>query len=490
MKTSDLKKLKSGTDVRGIAVGGKITLTDEAVSLITKGFCLWLTKKFKKHELKIAVGNDTRISAPHLSDLVISSLISCGADVVYTGLSSTPSMFLLLKESDFGCDASIMITASHLPYDRNGLKFFTPEGGLSSQDIDAVIALACDGAFPAGAGKYFERSFMDEYSQILVGKVVEECGPEPLKGKKIIVDAGNGAGGFFVEKVLLPLGADVEGSLYLEPDGTFPHHIPNPENRQAIDCIAEAVKKSEADLGIIFDTDVDRAACVDKNGEEINRNSLIALMSAIILPQKGGIIVTDSVTSVHLTEFIEGLGGKHLRFRRGYKNVIDKCRELNNSGEYSPLAIETSGHAAFPENYYLDDGAYLITKILICLAKYCKDGKTLSSLIDGLKRPVEEAEIRIGFNSQSKDFKAEGNSVIEDIKNSGEETAADNYEGVRLLFGKSNAVVRMSVHDPVMPINIESDEEGGCRAVAKRLEELLENYPFLDLTNLIKFIDQ
>ncbi len=489
MKQDDLKKLKSGTDIRGIAVGDHVTLTDEAVTAITKAFCFWLAKKFNKPELKIAVGNDTRISAPRISKAVISALISCGADVIYTGLSSTPSMFLLLKESNFGCDASIMITASHLPYDKNGLKFFTPDGGLSSRDIDALLLIAAEDKYPVGAGRYFERSFMDEYSRILVEKVEDVCGLRPLEGKKIIVDAGNGAGGFFAEKVLVPLGADIDGSLYLEPDGNFPNHVPNPEDRKAIEGLSKRVMETGADLGIIFDTDVDRAACVDKGGEEINRNALIALLAAILLPEKRGVIVTDSVTGVHLTEFIESLGGTHLRYKRGYKNVIDKCRELNESGMYSPVAIETSGHAAFPENYYLDDGAYLMTKILICLSQQAKKGETLSALIKDFKRPAEEAEVRIGFNQDSRDFKAEGDKVIEDLKRADFEISTDNFEGVRIITGTGSIVVRMSVHDPVMPINFESDEAGGCKKEAIKLMDFFKEYGFLDLTNLINFID-
>lgn len=109
---------------------------------------------------------------------------------------------------------------------------------------------------------------------------------KPLAGKKIIVDAGNGAGGFYVDKVLVPLGADTEGSRFLEPDGNFPNHIPNPENERAMEAICEQVKKSGADLGIIFDTDVDRAGAVDDTGAEINRNRLIALVSAILLSER------------------------------------------------------------------------------------------------------------------------------------------------------------------------------------------------------------
>ncbi|MBD5632681.1 MAG: phosphomannomutase/phosphoglucomutase [Clostridia bacterium] len=485
MPKENLKKLKSGTDVRGVAVGDNapVTLTDEAVTKISKAFYKWLTLKTGKTNLKIALGNDSRISAPRICGLVKQAILSSGGDVVYTGLSSTPSMFILLQKRT-GLDASIMITASHMPYDRNGLKFFTPEGGLDGKDIDEVLELAESGEFVSGSGEYGESPFMDEYSAILVDKVVKECGKLPLKGKKIIVDAGNGAGGFFAEKVLKPLGADISGSQFLEPDGRFPNHIPNPEDKEAIDSLSRAVIKNKADFGIIFDTDVDRAACVNADGEEINRNSLIALISGILLEEKPGTIVTDSVTSDALTEFIESRGGKHLRYMRGYRNVIDKCKELNESGVYSPLAIETSGHAAFKENYYLDDGAYLIVKLLISLAK-----KDLTSVISDLKRPAEECEVRLGFNKNSTDFKKEGAKVIEDLKALAEKSenmrlAPDNYEGVKIGLESGTFILRMSVHDPVMPINFESNFTGGNNKTKAELLKILNGYAFLDTQNL------
>ena len=494
MQAQDFKKLKSGTDVRGIAVNAvsEITLTNEAVDRICKAFVKWLTLKTGKTRFKIAIGNDSRISAERIVNCAKTAFLSCGCDVVYTGLSSTPSMFILLKKSDFGCDASVMVTASHLPFDRNGLKFFTPEGGLDGKDIDEILDIAAKGGFVCGNGNYEEKPFMDEYSRILVKTVEDACGILPLKGKKIIVDAGNGAGGFFTEKVLIPLGADVSGSQFLEPDGYFPNHIPNPEDKQAIESISKAVIREKADLGIIFDTDVDRAACVDANGGEINRNALIALCSAILLKDKKGVIVTDSVTSDGLAEFIKNLGGEHLRYKRGYKNVIDNCKELNAAGVYSPLAIETSGHAAFKENYYLDDGAYLITKILICLAQQAKENKSLTSLISSLKRPVEADEVRITFNSNSADFKKEGAQVIEDLKklaakDKDMKLAPDNYEGVRINLLNGWILVRMSVHDPVIPINFETEVKGGNKLLAQRLLQILRAYPFLDITKLENF---
>jgi len=137
------------------------------------------------------------------------------------------------------------------------------------------------------------------------------------------------------------------------------HHVPNPEAKEAIESIKKAVLDNNADFGIIFDADGDRSAFIDNTGREINRNNLIALLSDILLKQTpGATIVTDSVTSAGLKKFIENHGGKHHRFKRGYKNVINEAKRLNNEGIYTPLAIETSGHAAFINNYFLYQDHY------------------------------------------------------------------------------------------------------------------------------------
>ena len=314
----------------------------------------------------------------------------------------------------------------------------------------------------------------------------------PLAGKRIIVDAGNGAGGFFTDKVLAPLGADTTGSQFLDPDGTFPNHIPNPENKAAMQSICEAVKAANADFGIIFDTDVDRAGAVDKDGTEINRNRLIALISAILLSERPGTIVTDSVTSDGLTKFIATRGGKHLRFKRGYKNVINEAIRLNQTGEYTPLAMETSGHAALLENYFLDDGAYLIARLLIAMANAAKEDKTLTDLIAELEMPVEALELRARFKD-GVDFKTLGKKIIEDFTAYGQSLyyatpAADNYEGFRLCYdehhGNGWALMRMSLHDPVLPMNVESNAEDGAIKIVKDLYYFLRRYDGLDLSPL------
>ncbi|MFM7613386.1 MAG: phosphomannomutase/phosphoglucomutase, partial [Synechococcales cyanobacterium] len=274
----------------------------------------------------------------------------------------------------FNCDAGVMITASHLPFNRNGLKFFTTQGGLEKGNITAILNLAAQGAIPLSPkpGTIESMDFISVYADQLVHfirtQVQHPIHPlYPLTGLKIIVDGGNGAGGFYATKVLEPLGADVTGSQFLEPDGLFPNHVPNPEDREAMESICQAVLTHQADFGIIFDTDVDRAAAVDHQGQELNRNRLIALIAAIVLKEHpGSTVVTDSITSDGLNTFIEQeLGGRHHRFKRGYKNVINEAIRLNGVGEESWLAIETSGHGAMRENYFLDDGAYLVSKLLI-----------------------------------------------------------------------------------------------------------------------------
>ena len=205
-----------------------------------------------------------------------------------------------------------------------------------------------------------------------------------------------------------------------------------------------------------------------------------------------GFFVTDCVSSDGLATFIAAHGGVHRRFKRGYKNVINECKRLNAEGRYSPLAIETSGHAALMENYFLDDGAYLVTRLLIALAQRAKAGKDLMSLIADLPEPAEAAEVRLSF-ANGCDFKALGAGVIADLTAYAQHTAGlslapDNCEGVRINFDKDAgdgwALVRMSLHEPILPINAESNRAGGNRRILRVLYEFLSKYPFLNTENL------
>lgn len=509
--TYDYSKLQNGSDIRGLAIGNNaeaINLDSEAVSRLAKSFLYLLSHNTEKepHELCIAVGRDSRISGPDLVRDIVAALIPYGTKVLDSGLSSTPAMFMSTVFEEFKCDGAIMVTASHMPSDRNGMKFFDMDGGLDKGDIADIITFAESNSVlgrlsPGTASEPIKVNLMDVYSAHLRKKIVDalDSGETPLSELSITVDAGNGAGGFYADKVLAPLGADVSSSQFLEPDGSFPNHIPNPEDKSAIESICAKVREAKTDLGLIFDTDVDRVSAVDESGKKINRNAIVALAAALIADSHpGSTVVTDSVTSRGLTAFLEGsLGLKHLRFKRGYRNVINKSIELNEQGIESDLAIETSGHAAYKENFFLDDGAYLATKIVIATAKCKNAGKGISSLISDLSEPLECQEVRLPIKGSN--FAAVGDKIIEDLRalsSSGELSECSleepNYEGVRINFNspsiKGWMLLRKSLHEPIMPLNFESDVKGGCLKIAKLLIPILSKYEDLDIGKLKELV--
>ena len=255
-----------------------INLTEKACKDIGRGFALWLKEKTGKTTMTVAVGRDSRLSGETLCNWICSAMVEQGLNVTDFGMASTPAMFMSTVTEGYQFDGSVMITASHLPFNRNGFKFFTCEGGLEKADIAQILAYA-ESSDTTGlpAGSICSDSFMDTYAVILADKIRSATGEDkPLAGFRIVVDAGNGAGGFYADKVLKPLGANTEGSRYLDPDGSFPNHIPNPEDKEAMESITAAVRETGADLGIIFDTDVDRAGAVLSDGSELNRNRIIA----------------------------------------------------------------------------------------------------------------------------------------------------------------------------------------------------------------------
>ncbi len=553
----ELMKLQNGSDIRGVAMPGvpgeDVNLDTEAVERVAGGFVRWLRKRAPEEKtLRVAVGRDSRLSGPAILKTLCAALQNAGVEVTELGLATTPAMFMstVLPRRPF--DAAIMVTASHLPWNRNGMKFFTAKGGAESADIKEILTLAGElgsplisqlalihsvtevnrtmpartmlsppkGGSPANlqsqslpldgeggplavdeviataqiAGKPKKSRFMDTYAAFLRQKIVDAAGRErPLEGLRIVVDAGNGAGGFFTKKVLEPLGADTTGSRYLDPDGRFPNHVPNPELKEAMASIRDAVLESHADFGIIFDTDADRAGAVLRSGEELNRNRLIALISAILLREHPGTtIVTDSITSTGLAAFIREKGGVHYRYRRGYRNVINEAIRLNAEGTDCQIAMETSGHAALKENWFLDDGAYLVVRLLMELA--C--GRDLESLIADLKEPAESREFRLKITDP--DFKACGQALLDGLlrfarEQQGWTEAPDNREGVRFSLDEAHGngwfLLRLSLHDPVLPLNIESDSPGGVCVIAEQLIPFLKSQEGVDVATLKSFLD-
>lgn len=330
-----LMRLQNGSDVRGVALplvpAEPVTLTPAAAADLGAAFAAWAAAAagVPVADVTVTVGRDSRLSGPALAEATAAGVLAAGARVVDVGLATTPAMFMSTVLPFGGraapATAGVMLTASHLPPNRNGLKFFTAAGGTSKADVAAIIDAAATARDARGGPPAVTvdaplptHPFLDDYGVHLAGLIRDACGAgeTPLDGFHIVVDAGNGAGGFFAG-VLESLGANTAGSQFLDPDGTFPNHVPNPEDADAMAALVAATTAAGADLGVIFDTDVDRSGVCDRTGGSVNRNRLIAMVARIALREApGGVIVTDSVTSNGLARFIEGLGGKHLRYRK------------------------------------------------------------------------------------------------------------------------------------------------------------------------------
>ena len=308
----------------------------------------------------------------------------------------------------------------------------------------------------------------------------------PLAGLKIALNAGNGSGYFF-NKILSELGADVSGSINLSPDGSFPVDtgVPNPESQLMVDATIRACENCNADLGIMLDTDADRAGFIvptkvnsnEPSGyEPLNKNRLIALLSVIFSSTSPGCtIVTDSTTSEGLSMFLKhDLGLNHYRYIRGYANVISKARSLTESGKnLVEMAIETSGHCAMRENGFLDDGTYTAVKVIGVLARMSRgdDQKSLLDLISGMKEMAETVEFRLKVRNGSQEKTKEIFDYLLDAIQYGCSTISnwdldsENQEGIRVRCGGGGGffMMRKSLHDPVIILNVEGSSKGEIR---------------------------
>lgn len=463
-----------------------------------------------------------------------------------------------------------MVTASHLPTDKNGFKFFSSTvGGFTKPHIQRMIDIALDhcqlwfdnGSYPprSGVGAVFASEYVDwmpHYERQLKKELNEQskiahsfntegadnddgsCSNKPLDGLKIVLNAGNGSGSFF-QKVLEDMGADVQGSIHTTVDSSFPQGVPNPENSKMISETIDACEKVHADLGILLDTDADRCGMVAprsfKNNdrdtgskyipvdyEPLNRNRLIALMGVVYARQAPGCaIVTDSVTSNGLSKFlVNELGLNHVRYLRGYANVIEKAKSLIQQDQIdAQVAIETSGHCAVRENGFLDDGTFTAIKVLGLLAQERKNDsnneattkkRSLLDLIEALEEHEEVAEFRLqAVDGSLESVRALFDFVALEIELSCDEEESwtiddENLEGVRISLGKKADdqnhddsgffLIRRSLHDPVICLQVEARSKTDAMKLAVvPLLNILQSKPRLasglDLSDLLNYID-
>ncbi len=483
-------RLRSGSDIRG----PEAQLTDARVEKLGYAFACWLARRTGRtpDTLRLAVGRDARASGERLKAALTRGITAADTDVLDCGMCAAPALFMTVEAGQEPADGAIMVTAAVNAPGMNGFKFITAGGGLKPAEVSEILSLSLNVEVPERlVVKWDARSQHRAALQHAAARWLEDDALKPLLGMKVIVDARGSVGADYA-RFLEELGVETEGSLRPE-DGGEPLAILSPEDPATLDAVARSVLERRADLGVVFSADGDRAAIVDDAGKAVSRNRLIALIAAILLEAApGATIVTDSVTSTGLSAFIAEWGGVHYRFKRGYRNVIDEAVRLNAEGIDCPLAIETSGHAAFQENDFLDDGMYLATRVICEALNRKREGQTLWSLIDDLQEPVESAEIRLPIlDFEDWEPEEEAQEIVEKLlshtlTHPEWQMAPDNREGVRITFNLDGGVnnawlqLRMSVHDPVMVLNAESDIPGGVKRVLAELYDLIGDTKLLD----------
>ena len=468
-------KLKSGSDIRC----READLTDETCARIGYAFARMLAEQLNTtpDRLKIAVGCIDRAGGPRVKKALTRGITAADSDVVDAGTCPLPALFMDVSRKDNAhhIDGAVMVTGSERTAEINGFKFITANGILTGEDVTRLLRLASEETVPERL--VTRADLMADYRAFLLKRaavLLADDALKPLLGLYVVVDTTT-LGGKFYADLLESMGADIE-------------------RIGGIDIGAETLRFG-TDFGAAFDVDCSRVWLCDAAGCPVDSNRLIATVAAMLLDKKPGqTIVTDSVTSTGLSAFIAEWGGIHYRFKRGYSNVIREAMRLNDEGIDCPLAIETTGLAAFRENGFVGDGIYLALRIA-CAALDCKrEGKTVFDPLSDLSEPVEAKVLRLRILDEE-DPAASSQEVVEIIlsntlENPEWQMAPDSREGVRITFNLDGGIknawfqLRMSVHDPMMVLNAESDVPGGVRRVLGELYTLIKDTELLELTPL------
>lgn len=397
----------------------------------------------KGERMRVAVGRDVRLSSERYQKALIRGMLDSGVDVINVGEVPTPVLYFSVKFLD--TDGGAEVTASHNPAEYNGLKLRKRTGDglnapLTSNDIQELYHIIQGGQFRDGKGEYVEHPTQPEYVKYILKTIKVE---RPLK---VVIDPGNGATGPTAMEVYKALGCDVSG-IYVEPDGNFPHHLPNPLKEENVQDLIAEVKKQGADVGIGLDGDGDRLGVIANDGSIVWPDMYMILYARKALQKApGGDIIFDVKCSLVLPEDIERQGGKPIMWRTGYTNIFAKRLETG-----SPFAGEFSGHMFFDDPLIdFDDGIYAGARLLEALGD---SPAPISELFNDVPRYFNTSEGRMDVGEEMKFV------LIDKLKARFEkEYEVITTDGARVVFPTGWALVRASNTEPSITYRFESTE--------------------------------
>ena len=418
-------------DIRGVYPG---ELDEETAYRIGRAFVTFLGCK------EVVVGQDMRKSSPSLFESLAKGITDQGADVIDIGYCSTPFFYFGTSKSPAG----MMVTASHNPAKYNGFKMCrdgtVPIGGDSG--MDDIKALAVDGKFaePKKKGKVTKKdivsAFIDHNIRFL---------DNSLSGKKlkIVIDTGNGMGGYTFPKVMDRIENLEYVPLFFDVDMSFPNHEANPLKEENVKDLKAAVIREKADFGVAIDGDCDRCVFIDEKGNTISADIMTGLLAKVLLEKDpGSKILYDLRSSWSTKEVIEENGGVAVTCRVGHAFIKKQMRE-----EDALFAGELSGHLYFRDSY-TSESSIIATILVINLLR--EGSRPLSELVKPLKRYYPSGEI----NSEVKDKQAKMDELENMFKD--EATVISHLDGIKIEFDDWWFNVRPSNTEPLLRLNLEA----------------------------------
>jgi len=445
-------------DIRGIV--GK-DLTVEIVEMLGRSFGTYVINKGGK---KVSVGMDNRLSSPKFKSAFIVGILSTGCDVIDIGLVPTPVMYFSLFNLDI--DGGIIVTGSHNPPNFNGFKLAVGRTTIYGDQIKELEKIIKEDRFAEGKGSLYHQNIKDDYINYIKDRI------DLKKQLKVVIDAGSGTAGLIAPELLKEIGCEVI-KLYCEPDGTYPHHHPDPTVVEFVQDLIKNVKQENADLGIAYDGDADRIGVIDDKGNIIWGDQLLILFSRDILKKKKEKIIFEVKCSQALVDEIEKAGGEPIMWKTGHSLIKDKMIE-----EKAVLAGEMSGHIFFADNYYgYDDAIFASCRLVELLSK---SDKKISEMLSDIPEYFSTPEIRVECPDEKK-FE-----IVDDVKNYfKKDHEIIDVDGVRILFTDGWGLVRASNTQPAIVLRFEGKTKESLKNIKNRILEKLREYPSLSIpTNI------
>ena len=444
-----LQNLIKAYDVRGIV---PTDLDENICYLIGQAFVVAL--KLRKADGgcgQVVIAHDMRPSGPALVKSFAKGVTEQGVDVLHMGLASTDGLYFA---TGFLNIAGAMFTASHNPAEYNGIKLAKAGAAPVGQDsgLKEITQLVLNGMakYSGPAGTENSKDLNTEYVKYLHSLVDLKA----ARKLKVVIDAGNGMGGFSVPKVFENSNFEVV-PMYFELDGTFPNHEANPIEPANLVDLQKRVLAEKADLGIAFDGDADRAFFIDEKGQSISPSAITALIAKRELKREpGSTIIHNLITSRSVAEVVKENGGTARKTRVGHSFIKQVMKDTN-----AIFGGEHSGHFYFRDFWFADSGMLAALHVLAALGE-TKDGTTFSSLIKEFDRYVASGEI----NTRVKDVSVTSKKVKEHFAGS-KDVQIEELDGLTFAGDTWWVNVRPSNTEPLLRLNAEAKERATMEKV-------------------------